>query len=42
MKDRIEIDRVLIPAGVFHKVYNYNNRVDCDLVFTCIFQKYNR
>jgi len=32
-------DIVLIPGGVFHKVYN-----DCEdiLIFTCVFQYYKR
>lgn len=31
---------VLITAGDFHRVYNLN--ADIPLVFTCIFQKYDR
>lgn len=33
-------DVILIPAGVFHKVYN--DSMDSDLEFTCIFQSYER
>jgi mannose-6-phosphate isomerase-like protein (cupin superfamily) len=32
-------DIVLIPAGAFHKVFNVGNN---DLIFTCVFQKYER
>ena len=32
-------DVVLIPDGEFHKV---NNPSDTDLVFTCVFQTYER
>jgi mannose-6-phosphate isomerase-like protein (cupin superfamily) len=32
-------DIVLIPAGAFHKVYNDSTN---DLLFTCVFQKYDR
>jgi len=33
-------DIVLIPDGVFHKVFNKNGKQD--LVFVCVFQKYER
>lgn len=31
---------VLIPDGAFHKVYNDNKKED--LIFVCVFQKYDR
>jgi mannose-6-phosphate isomerase-like protein (cupin superfamily) len=33
-------DIVLIPDGAFHKVFNKNGKQD--LVFVCVFQKYER
>lgn len=34
-------DIILIPDGAFHKVFN-NTGCKSDLVFVCVFQKYNR
>ena len=33
-------DIVLIPSGAFHKVYNDDSKED--LIFVCVFQKYER
>ena len=35
-----EGDIVLIPAGAYHRVYN--DMMDEDLEFVCVFQKYSR